>query len=505
MNKYFLLIVLLLAGLFFIIPSQAEATPVDMVVLLDTSGSVFSIYNDLLNYVTKNIISDYLKFGDTFHLISFDSEPSLILSKKINNKNDIEYILKDLFLLYPFGKHTDLISALKYLRNYVSGITNNSNREIVILTDGIHNPPSGSPYQSVIEPATGVNLLQKEIDELTKTNWKISIVKLPGSSQSESSTGISSSQGSTAASSGSTNDASRSTTDTSRSTNDASRGATDSSRGTADASRSGTTDASRSGTGTSSNISQSTGSQSDISSSTSASSEKQSQENSMFTYIDDKKITSTDFNNSSEEKVTTIQTSSGTSDNTKKNKNNILLLSILGIILLIIIIFVLITRYYSRASVKESYNVVRNDIDIKGVDQEGSKSDNSNRRSIIMKVTNQNDQIVGTSRNIHPFKIGAVKSVGGGNSSYLIFLYKLPGTIASLKFDGDKYIFTPLRPEFFPEIGDKEIENPLDKIIKIKTEKQHILTIKFGEYISPLEKINSIMHLTEHRGVPLYH
>ncbi|MCL2480860.1 MAG: hypothetical protein FWF38_04020 [Spirochaetaceae bacterium] len=249
--------------------------------------------------------------------------------------------------------------------------------------------------------------------------------------------------------------------------------------------------------------------QNGISSSTDASFGKQSQadngssQNSIFTYLDNSNISSSDFNNSTEEKGPSIVTGSA-SDNTKKSKNNILLISIIIIILLIIIIFLMIIRYYSRSSVKESYNIVRNDIDIKDVDKEGNNSDNINRRPIIMKVANQNDQIVGTSRNIHPFKSGAVKSVGGGNSSYLIFLYKIPGTIASLKFDGEKYIFTPLRPEFFPENGDKEIENPLEKNIKIKTEKQHILSIKFWEYISPLEKINSIMHLTEHRGVPLH-
>ncbi|MCL2294759.1 MAG: hypothetical protein FWC36_07835, partial [Spirochaetes bacterium] len=176
------------------------------------------------------------------------------------------------------------------------------------------------------------------------------------------------------------------------------------------------------------------------------------------------------------------------------------LILLLLAILLIIIAFILTTRYYSRLSVRESYNVVRNDIDSRGIDKYGNRSDSANRRPIIMKVANQNDQVVGISRNIHRFKTGTVKSIGGGNSSFLIFLYKIPGAIASLKFDGTKYIFTPLRPEFFPAIEDSEVENPLDQDIKIKTEKFQMLSVKFSEYISPLEKINSTLKLTEKRS-----
>ena len=490
MNKNFLLL-LLIAGFFLITPSKADAKPIDMVVLLDTSGSVLPIYDDLLNFITKNIISDYLKYGDTFHLLSFDADPSFVISKKINNKKDIESILSDLFLLYPFGKHTDLISALKYLRNYVSGISNDSSREIVILTDGLHDPSEGSPYQSIVDPATGVNLLEKEMEELAKTNWKINIIRLPGKAGSRNdSTGTGSSN---TGSGGYSASGTSGSSDTS-SGNTYGAGTTGTSSGTSTGSSGFSTSGS---SGTSSNSAYGAGASGTTSNSN-------SNESTLFNYIDNSKIQSSDFNVTQEKDtrdkgdpvITTSSTSSNeNSDNAKKTifgMSPLLLLFI--VILIIILIFILIFKFYSGSSVKKSYNVVRND-----VDQEGNKSDNSNRRSIIMKVAGQNDQIVGTNRNIHLFKSGAVKSVGGGNCAYLIFLYKIPGTIASLKFDGDKYIFTPIRTEFFPDVAN-EIDNPLGQDIKIITEKQHKITIKFWEYISPLEKINSIMHLTEHRS-----
>ena len=42
----------------------------------------------------------------------------------------------------------------------------------------------------------------------------------------------------------------------------------------------------------------------------------------------------------------------------------------------------------------------------------------------------------------------------------------------------------------------------MDKIIKIRTENGMIIECYFYEYISPLEKINKIMKLTDHPGRP---
>ncbi len=690
MKKNLLILILLLAGFFFIIPSQVSAAPVDMVVLLDTSESVLPIYGDLVNYIIKDILTNHLRYGDTFHLINFDSTPSLIFSKQIKNSSDIEYVLSDLFLLYPLGKYTDLIAALKYLRSYVSGISNNSSREIVILTDGIHDPPPGSPYKSVIDPATGENLLQKEIQELTKSNWKVSIVRLPGENESalagmesrqngaSGSSSASQERGAASAAGGqgtSLSDTGNSSTSTAYGTAETGTG-----QGKTDLSASGTytysglvqggpaahatedslysqsysqasassstalpgessalshtvtesaeeEDKALSGTEAasgqaervieeSSALSLSNGSTSSESStatqsdSQTADSTQSLQENSIFNYLDNNdKIYKSDFNDSVGEKSTTTATGSpkisipgsidkinynfklplqienfysypvflkldqvilnnaetnGDTINIKQNilssketiaipekrtenislalslpkelqpgesklmielvfsddnrafptnfiiaatiedsffnkiitkaKDNILKIVIVLVIIVVIIIFALVLKYLLGLSVTESYNVVRKDIDKEGIDSGG-------RRPIIMKTAGQNDKLIG-KRNIHIFKDGTVRSVGGGNSSYLIFLYKLPGVIASLKFDGSRYIFTPIKPQFFPEIGDKEFENPLNTDIKIITEKKQALSIKFMEYISPLEKINSIMKLTEQRGIP---
>ncbi len=161
---------------------SVSAEPIDVVVMLDTSESVLPIYEDLVNYIVKNVLTNHVRFGDTFHLISFDSKPELIYSRQLQDSDDLEEVVAALFLLNPLGKHTDLILALKYLNQHVSTLSDSGSSEIIILTDGIHDPPDGSPFMTVFgEDADGnrINLLEQEIKSITRNGWNVSLVKLP--------------------------------------------------------------------------------------------------------------------------------------------------------------------------------------------------------------------------------------------------------------------------------------------------------------------------------------
>jgi hypothetical protein len=179
-------------------------------------------------------------------------------------------------------------------------------------------------------------------------------------------------------------------------------------------------------------------------------------------------------------------------DSVKKSKDVIVRILLVVIVCATIAVFVLDFRYYTGVSVAESYSVVRKDVD--------AAVSGGKRRPVAMKVKGQNDQVIG-NRNIHLFSEGTVKSVGGRSASFLIFLYRIPGIIANLEFDGENYIFTPVNSEYFPEINGNSLINPLDREIKVVTDKGFAITILFQEYISKLEKINSIMKLTEHKGM----
>ncbi|MCP5514298.1 MAG: VWA domain-containing protein [Spirochaetales bacterium] len=552
MKKNIFFIVIFIISAFFLTAS-ISAEPVDMVVLLDTSESVLPIYNNLVNYIIKDVLMKHVRFGDTFHLISFDSTPSLIISSKLKDQDDIEYVLNELFLLHPLGKYTDIVMALKYLRQYVSEVSSDGKREIIILTDGIHDPPPESPYRIINDPATGINLLEQEMKKLTESNWKLSFVELPNSSESL--------------------------------TGDSTAVSQDKDGRASDGSNQNNKD----------NILSA-----DIKDGVKNGNTGQDQEgNSIFTYVEkNSKIYKSDFNDNINNENGTIVTGSPritypdnlgkinyhftlplvienfysypvllnldkvllnsskvnildepeniaiSPNKSKKHAINLTLpydfstgetkikldleftddnrafpasaeiylnlkssifdliikarsyIFKIFIILLIIItigFFILFLRYYLGVSVSESYKVVKKDIETSI--KEGT------RRPVVMKVEGQNDNLIG-NRNIHSFKNGTIKTIGGGSSSYLIFLYKIKGSIAELRLENDKYLFNPVDSFYFPETGENVINDALNRKIKIKTDKGHIIFIKFMEYISPLEKINSIMHLTDHRGIP---
>ena len=146
-----------------------------------------------------------------------------------------------------------------------------------------------------------------------------------------------------------------------------------------------------------------------------------------------------------------------------------------------------------HVSVKDSYKVIKKDFEEMVSDK--------NLRPVALKVIGQNDSRIG-SRNIHSFNDKAVKTIGGGHSSYLIFLYKIKPHIAEITHEENKYFLKIVEKEYFPLIKDEISEVKMNEIFKIKTEKNMLIECFFYEYISPLEKINTIMKLTDHRGLP---
>ncbi len=149
----------------------------DMIVLLDISRSVFSIFDGLVNYLINDALRYQLSLDDNFHLITFSGTPEIEISRKIENNKDVEEILKEILLLYPFGEYTDLIRALKYLYQYTYDLPANTEKIILILTDGIHDPPPGSPFQE--DKANIEEEIKNIAEKMDKMRWKIHLLKLP--------------------------------------------------------------------------------------------------------------------------------------------------------------------------------------------------------------------------------------------------------------------------------------------------------------------------------------
>ncbi len=552
MKKNIFFIAIFILSVFFLTAS-ISAEPVDMVVLLDTSESVLPIYNNLVNYIIKDVLMNHVRFGDTFHLISFDSTPSLIISSKLKDQDDIEYVLNELFLLHPLGKYTDIIMALKYLRQYVSEVSSDGKREIIILTDGIHDPPPESPYQIINDPATGINLLEQEMKKLTESNWKLSFVELPKSSEDITGENSAVSQGKD----GRTSDNSNQNDKDKILSIDIKSGGQNGNTGKEQAGNSIFTYVEKNSKIYKSDFNDNINNESGAivtGSPRITYPDKLGKINYHFTLpllienfysypvllnLDKVLINSSQVNildepeniaispNKSKKHSISLTLPYGfstgktklkidlefTDDNRAfpasaeielnlkssvfdmiiKARSYIFKIFFILLIILTIGFFILFLRYYMGVSVSESYKVVKKDIETSI--KEGA------RRPVVMKVEGQNDNLIG-NRNVHSFKNGTIKTIGGGSSSYLIFLYRIKGTIAELRLEDDKYSFKPVETLYFPETGGSVINDALNVKIKIKTDKGHIINIRFMEYISPLEKINSIMHLTDHRGFP---
>jgi hypothetical protein len=82
-------------------------------------------------------------------------------------------------------------------------------------------------------------------------------------------------------------------------------------------------------------------------------------------------------------------------------------------------------------------------------------------------------------RNIHALKPGYSYTVGGKDSDFLIFVVNVPPHIAKIRNDGNGVTFTPLSPRHFPDLGSKELKDCVGKTIRIISDNNYQLRIRF--------------------------
>lgn len=77
-------------------------------------------------------------------------------------------------------------------------------------------------------------------------------------------------------------------------------------------------------------------------------------------------------------------------------------------------------------------------------------------------------------------------------SPFLVFLYPLPSGIAEVRNEGSRYVFRPLRPEYFPGLSG-DVADCLNREILALTPRGKKVSMQFREYVSPVDEINSLM------------
>ncbi|HOX91352.1 MAG TPA: vWA domain-containing protein [Spirochaetales bacterium] len=161
---------------------------VDLVVLLDSSRSMFPYYEQVVDYVLSGALKDYMRSGDAFHLISFSDSTQVELSQVLRTEEDLRAVLARLYLLYPLGENTDLVNALRNTLQYVSDLPDSGRKHIILVTDGMHSPSTASPWAALDQDGVRKEL-ENAAGRIRERGWTMSIVRVPFDASAASASG----------------------------------------------------------------------------------------------------------------------------------------------------------------------------------------------------------------------------------------------------------------------------------------------------------------------------
>ncbi len=598
--------------LFIACAGIAGANTIDFVVLLDVSESMFPYFDDTVNYLIRDILDEHLQEEDRFHFLSFADTPEIELSRKIAGPGDIEDILARILLLQPLGQHTDLIAAYKFLYSYTSRIGSDSNKKILVLTDGIHDPPPGSLYP-VENGGAYTDTITAVSQNIRREGWSITLMQFPTGANTvggdgsgggrpgvgtQTNGGTQTGEDGAGAQTGDTagaptggrspgtgeqfadTDGRRTGSDTQTDTR---------SEGASGPSRSGESGTDTEDTGGSAQTDDDTGS-ADTTGSTEPDDSGERDNNLLgelsenlgvgiidyedpdsdlthravgapklifpdplgrvgyrftipfrigndsenpvlvelsgilyesenilresvrmtiageetktlranvslprrlepgsrrldltLTFADDLRI----FPHEGSVSIELVDTS-GVSTGKTLRTIGIVILAIVGAGMLAAVVFLLRNVLMGMLASSSATPAV------------SQKQIEPGERGVEMVVEGQNRNI-GT-RNVHVIKDGGSRRIGGGSSDFLLFAYSFPPRVARLERSGESYTFVPLDEERCET--SESVEKCINRQIVLRSDHGHRIPIVFKRYISPLERINRIMHLTDAPGKP---
>ena len=150
----------------------------DIVVLMDASGTILPWFDEINSRVLVDITKKFIRQGDTFHLISFNSRVNLEIVQPIESEADVSRVVSRFMLLYPLGQNSDFLSGLHYTWQYVSSLEQSRQKVVIIISDGIFNPPADSTYASYTPDQVKADIAQIS-RQIRGAGWNVYYVKLP--------------------------------------------------------------------------------------------------------------------------------------------------------------------------------------------------------------------------------------------------------------------------------------------------------------------------------------
>ena len=543
MKKSIIAIFLIFISFQFLMSEQ-----IDNIVLLDTSESMFPYFSGSVDYIIHDIVQEQLENGDTFHLLSFNNFPEYEISKTLRSEKEYQDIFKRILLLQPIGKYTDLIAAFSFVYEYTANLQLNSIKKIIILTDGIHDPPPGSSFPVSSENAMDIIKIS---ENMKRQGWDVTLVQFPRTNLSTNNPADSITE---SESESTNNNKSDSTINTKSESNLFPLIAETLDEPVITISDKNT------------EISQShviTGAPEILYPGNLGTVGKTFKAVFIFkNHGKDPVLLKLDSIHSNDfilfDKGTDIKLESKESkeiqltislpENFEKGINGspielifndnyrayprkgnlyfnydpaipdnkyiintrILLYIIIAIVLLFALVFILVNIFksfsFSASHTSKSDKNVRSQKSFATHNNLKDFKDIENKLSvdqivIEMIVKNQNRQI--GHRNIHILKELHPRSVGGAGSEYfLIFIIETGKRIAEIVMENGVLNFIPKEEKFFPELKGKILKNCVGKTIKVINKNGIETSVIFKKWVSPVDQLNRIMHLVDKSGSP---
>lgn len=154
------------------------ASGADIVVLMDASGSILPWFEQINNRVLPDITRKFIREGDTFHLISFNSRVNLEIVQPIRSEADVSRVVSRFMLLYPIGQNSDFLSGLQYTWQYINTLEQTRKKIVIFISDGIFNPTAASQFFAYT-PDQVQQELRSYAKQIRGAGWDVYYIKLP--------------------------------------------------------------------------------------------------------------------------------------------------------------------------------------------------------------------------------------------------------------------------------------------------------------------------------------
>jgi hypothetical protein len=478
--KKTILVILIISAAFFMFAEQTygqNTNAIDLVLLLDTSSVMSSSYENVNNYLTGAFLSEFLRIGDTFHLIAFSQTSHLDAARRISGIGDVETIIGRILLQYPVERGSNVRTALTFTEQYITTLPNRP-KKIVLVS---------------LESSDSNNLVSAARQRLSARNTTIDYVQvIPG--QALSNLPVSGRPAITRAAPAAVAAEARPSP---------AAAATVTAVTAADTT---ITDTRRDSDFADNIVSVST--------------------------IDDSVSMTETAEDDTTADVLVTETQQRVTEMPASSTNVSTLPIVIGIIILVLLtlglIFFMIyrrlgsspNRVMSQAASsvsgskkeevspppKEQKKPAAQAVSPKSrrttpYDNRSSKAEES--KPVIINpsgplllnlfVEDQNTAI--GKRNIHSLKSGYTLTVGGSpRDDYYIFLVPMPAHIGEIRRNGSQLTFIPRKPKYFPDIGSNEVKDCINKTIRIVSDKDYEMHFRFVMYEDPLVALNRMLH-----------